>query len=127
MTARSMTLFFKDFKTTETGFVYKFVADGDGDKPVQGQSVLMHYTGYLLNGKKFDSSYDRGVPFKFKLGGGKVITGWEAIVAGMVKGQRVCVKIPPQYAYGDKGVGPIPPNAELVFYMELYRLFPIEG
>jgi len=61
------------------------------------------------------------------LGGGKVITGWEAIVAGMVKGQRVCVKIPPQYAYGDKGVGPIPPNAELVFYMELYRLFPIEG
>ena len=118
--------FFKSFKKTDTGFAYQFLREGEGDKPVKGQAVLMHYTGYLLNGKKFDSSYDRGQAFKFTLGKGKVISGWDAVVAGMKKGQRVVVKIPPQYAYGDKGVGPIPPNSELVFYMELYRLYPLE-
>uniref|UniRef100_A0A7S2JUG0 peptidylprolyl isomerase n=1 Tax=Haptolina brevifila TaxID=156173 RepID=A0A7S2JUG0_9EUKA len=120
--------FFKDFKTTDTGFAYKFLQQGEGDKPIKGQAVLVHYTGYLPSGKKFDSSYDREQPFKFTLGSGKVIPGWEAIVSGMNKGKRVVVKIPPQYAYGDKGAGnKIPPNSDLIFYMELYRLFPVES
>lgn len=118
--------FFNDFRTTDTGFAYKILRDGDGVKPVNLQSVSVHYTGYLLDGKKFDSSYDKDQPFKFRLGKKKVILGWESIVSGMSKGMRVVVKVPPQYAYGDKGVGPIPPNSNLIFYMELVRLGSIK-
>lgn len=76
--------------------------------------MYVHYSGYLLDGTKFDSSYDRKDAFKFRLGKGKVITGWEAVVGGMRLGQKVIVKIPPQFAYGDKSVGPIPANSPLV-------------
>ena len=117
--------FFSGFKKTDNGFAYKFVQEGTGEKPVKGQAVLMRYTGYTMDGKRFDSSYDRGDNFKFRLGQGKVIAGWEAVVAGMSKEQRVIVKIPAQYAYGSKGVGPIKPNSDLVFYLELYRLYPV--
>lgn len=106
--------FWDGFKSTDSGFMYKFVEPGEGDKPVNMQQVFVHYTGYLLDGTRFDSSYDRSDPFKFRLGKGKVIPGWEAVVAGMRPGQKVIVKIPPQYAYGDKSVGPIPPNSPLV-------------
>lgn len=119
--------FFADgFQSTDSGFQYKFVLSGEGDKPASMQQVFVHYTGYLLDGQQFDSSYGRE-PFKFRLGKGKVIPGWEAVVAGMRPGQKVIVKIPPEYAYGGQAVGPIPANAPLVFYIELVRLGNIKG
>jgi len=121
--------FFKDFKTTDSGFKFKIVQQGEGEKAQPFQKVFVHYSGYLLNGKKFDSSYDKGEPFGFRLSKGKVIPGWESIVSGMNPGMKVIVQIPPQYAYGDKGVGNglVPPNSPLVFYMELRRLGSIKG
>ena len=131
--------FFKDFKSTSTGFKYKFVEMGEGDKPKELQNVYMHYTGYLLDGTKFDSSYGEGDKagkgvFKFRLGEGKVIPGWESVIYGMKPGQKVIVTIPPQYAYGDKKQGggfgggvEIPPDSTLVFYMELLRLGKVKG
>ncbi|KAL1507341.1 hypothetical protein AB1Y20_008187 [Prymnesium parvum] len=118
--------FFKDFTTTPTGFMYKKINSPDDEKPVPFQKVFVHYTGYLMDGTKFDSSYGRE-PFSFRLGKGKVINGWEATVGGMTVGQKVIVKIPPQYAYGDKQTGPIPPNSDLVFYIELLKLGGIKG
>ena len=117
--------FFRDFTVSKASpdFVYKFVEKPDaGEKPVPGQKVWVNYCGYLLDGKKFDSSYSKDEPFSFRVGKGKVISGWEAVVQGMVPGQKVIVRIPPQYAYGDKGIGPIPGGASLVFYMELVAL-----
>ena len=86
-------------------------------------------TGYLLDGTKFDSSYDKGEPFGFRLNKGKVIPGWEAIAQGMNPGMKVIVMIPPEFAYGKSGTpgGPIPPNAPLVFYMEMVRFGNIKG
>ena len=87
----------------------------------------MHYTGYLMDGTKFDSSYKDSAPYKFRLNKGKVITGWESVVRGMRPGQKVIVTIPPEFAYGSKGKGPVPKDATLVFYMELVRLGNIKG
>ena len=81
--------FFKGFKSTDTGFKYKFITPGEGEKPREQQNVYMHYTGYLLDGTEFDTSYDGKGPFKFRLGEGKVITGWESIIYGMKPGQKV--------------------------------------
>jgi len=119
--------FFKDFTTTPNGFVYKKVTNPDTEKPVPFQKVFVQYTGYLEDGTRFDSSYDRDGLFSFRLGKGKVIPGWEATVGGMTVGQKVIVKIPPQYAYGDKKTGPIPPNSTLIFYIELIKLGGIKG
>ncbi len=122
--------FFKDFTKTANGFAYKFVKkDVDGEKPQNMQKCFVHYAGYLLDGTKFDTSYKAlgGEPFSFRLGKGKVISGWESVVGGMQVGQRVIVKIPNEFAYGDKSVGPIPPGADLVFYMELVKLGGIKG
>ena len=124
--------FFKDFQESKSasGFKYKFITNppDDVEKPQPYQKVFVHYTGYTLDGKKFDSSYSKGdEPFSFRLNKGKVIRGWEGIVPGMKVGQRVCVKIPAEFAYGDKGIGPIPPNSDLVFYMELVSLGNIKG
>jgi len=119
--------FFKDFTTTPNGFVYKKVTNPDTEKPVPFQKVFVQYTGYLEDGTKFDSSYDRDGLFSFRLGKGKVIQGWEATVGGMAVGQKVIVKIPPKYAYGDKKTGPIPANSNLIFYIELVKLGGIKG
>lgn len=120
--------FFKDFKTSDSGFRFKLLNDGAGDKPQDFQKVYVHYTGYLLDGTKFDSSYDKSAPFKFRMNKGKVIVGWETVLRGMRPGQKVIVTIPPQFAYGDKAKGDnIPKNAELLFYMELVRLGNIKG
>jgi len=99
---------------------------GDGVTfPKRGQTVVVHYTGTLTNGKKFDSSRDRGDPFKFKIGEGQVIRGWDEGVAQLSVGQRATLTCSPDYAYGERGhPGVIPPNATLIFDVELIRCEP---
>lgn len=93
---------------------------GTGAEAKAGQQVSVHYTGWLTDGKKFDSSLDRGQPFKFMLGAGQVIPGWDKGVAGMKVGGKRKLTIPPQMGYGERGAGGvIPPNATLVFEVEL--------
>lgn len=96
---------------------------GSGDEAVRGKTVEVHYTGMLTDGKKFDSSHDRGDPFSFKLGAGRVIAGWDMGVAGMRVGGKRKLIIPPAMGYGARGVpGAIPPNATLIFEVELLRV-----
>jgi peptidylprolyl isomerase len=105
--------------TTPSGLQYRDEAVGDGPEARAGQNVSVHYTGTLLDGKKFDSSRDRGQPFRFPLGGGQVIRGWDEGVAGMKVGGRRTLVIPPELGYGSRAIGPIPPNSTLVFDVEL--------
>lgn len=96
---------------------------GDGVVAENGKKVLVHYTGWLTDGKKFDSSLDRGTPLSFQLGAGQVIKGWEQGVAGMKVGGKRKLTIPPQLAYGEQGAGSvIPPNSTLVFEVELLKV-----
>lgn len=96
---------------------------GDGEEAVAGQTVEVHYTGWLTDGTKFDSSHDRNQTFSFKLGGGQVIAGWDQGVAGMKIGGARKLTIPPDLGYGERGAGGvIPPNATLVFKVELIGL-----
>ncbi len=96
---------------------------GDGEEAVAGQTVEVHYTGWLTDGTKFDSSLDRDQTFSFKLGGGQVIAGWDQGVAGMKIGGSRKLTIPPDLGYGERGAGGvIPPNATLVFKVELIGL-----
>ncbi len=93
---------------------------GEGAEAVAGKQVTVHYTGWLTNGSKFDSSLDRGEPFDFSLGRGQVIRGWDEGVAGMKVGGKRKLTIPPEMGYGARGAGGvIPPNATLVFEVEL--------
>ena len=95
------------------------VVEGDGDQAMAGQRVTVYYTGWFLDGEKFDSSLDRGEPFSFGLGAGEVIAGWDEGVAGMRVGGWRRLVIPPQMAYGESGRPGIPPNSTLVFDVEL--------
>jgi FKBP-type peptidyl-prolyl cis-trans isomerase FkpA len=106
--------------TTASGLVFEELVVGTGKSPATGQKVHVHYTGWLTNGTKFDSSKDRGAPFIFPLGQGHVIQGWDEGVAGMKVGGKRKLTIPPALGYGARGVGGvIPPNATLVFEVEL--------
>ncbi|MBI2819140.1 MAG: FKBP-type peptidyl-prolyl cis-trans isomerase [Acidobacteria bacterium] len=103
-----------------SGLQYWEIKAGAGDIAVKGQQVRVHYTGWLTDGKKFDSSVDRGQPFVFPLGAGKVIKGWDEGVAGMKVGGKRQLRIPPELGYGARGAGGvIPPNATLIFDVEL--------
>jgi FKBP-type peptidyl-prolyl cis-trans isomerase len=106
--------------TTESGLVIEDIVVGEGDVAEAGQSVSVHYTGWLTDGKKFDSSLDRNSPFGFGLGRREVILGWDEGVQGMRIGGKRKLTIPPQLGYGARGAGGvIPPNATLVFEVEL--------
>ncbi|MDP2673946.1 MAG: FKBP-type peptidyl-prolyl cis-trans isomerase [Dehalococcoidia bacterium] len=108
--------------TTGSGLKYIDIEPGSGDSPEPGQTVVVHYTGWLENGTKFDSSVDRGQPFSFPIGAGRVIRGWDEGVATMqLCGQRRLI-IPPDLAYGARGQGPIPSNATLIFDVELLEV-----
>jgi len=99
----------------------KVLREGDGQNyPSRGDNVRVHYTGTLLNGKKFDSSKDRGQPFSFRVGVGQVIKGWDELVSAMSLGESISATIPSDLAYGSRGAGGvIPPNSDLIFEIEL--------
>jgi len=106
--------------TTPSGLKYVELAKGDGETPKTGQTVVVHYTGTLEDGTKFDSSRDRNKPFSFKLGVGQVIKGWDEGLSTMKVGDRRQLIIPPELGYGSRGAGGvIPPNATLIFDVEL--------
>jgi FKBP-type peptidyl-prolyl cis-trans isomerase FkpA len=109
--------------TTEGGVQVQDIKEGTGDMAEAGKSVSVHYTGWLIDGKKFDSSIDRNSPFSFKLGTGQVIKGWDEGVAGMKVGGIRKLTIPPDMGYGDKGAGGrIPPGATLIFQVDLLEV-----
>jgi FKBP-type peptidyl-prolyl cis-trans isomerase len=107
--------------TTPSGLKYQDVKVGDGTLAENGMTASVHYTGWLTDGTKFDSSLDRGQPFSFRIGAGQVIRGWDEGVRGMRVGGKRKLTIPPDLGYGDAGTpgGPIPPKATLVFDVEL--------
>lgn len=116
-----------DMITTDSGLRYQDHKVGDGAEAVRGKTVDVHYTGWLNDGdqkgSKFDSSVDRGQPFSFPLGAGRVIKGWDEGVAGMKIGGKRTLYIPASLGYGSRGAGrAIPPNADLIFDVELLGL-----
>ncbi len=115
----------KDAKTitTPSGLKYTILKAGKGATPKPGQTVVVHYTGTLTNGKKFDSSRDKGQPFSFIVGQGQVIPGWDEALGTMKVGERRKLTIPPKLGYGAAGAGGvIPPNATLIFDVELLKI-----
>jgi FKBP-type peptidyl-prolyl cis-trans isomerase FkpA len=110
-------------RISDSGLKYEELVEGEGEIAQAGQTVSVHYTGWLIDGTKFDSSVDRSRPFDFALGKGRVIRGWEEGVEGMRVGGRRKLTIPPQLGYGAAGAGGvIPANATLVFEIELLEI-----
>ena len=114
-------------QTTASGLQFEDTVEGTGASPIQGQTCVMHYTGWLwvngAKGQKFDSSVDRGQPFTFPIGAGRVIKGWDEGVASMKVGGKRTLLIPPGLGYGDRGAGGvIPGGATLLFEVELLGL-----
>ena len=109
--------------TTASGLKYVEIAEGTGETPAKGQTVSVHYTGTLENGKKFDSSRDRNSAFEFQIGEGQVIKGWDEGLSTMKVGGRRKLIIPAELGYGARGAGGvIPPNATLIFDVELLKV-----
>jgi FKBP-type peptidyl-prolyl cis-trans isomerase len=109
--------------TTESGLKYSDLVVGNGREAALGDTATVHYTGWLTDGKKFDSSVDRKEPFSFRVGAGQVIKGWDEGVTGMKVGGKRKLTIPPDLGYGPRGAGGvIPPNATLIFDVELLGL-----
>ncbi len=109
--------------TTESGLQYEVLTEGKGGAVENGNLVSVHYTGWLDDGTKFDSSVDRGQPFQFKVGAGQVIKGWDEGVEGMVPGEKRKLIIPAELGYGDAGAGGvIPGGATLTFDVELIEV-----
>ena len=105
---------------TSSGLTYLITRKGTGVKPKVGQTVVVHYTGTLTDGTKFDSSRDSGKPFEFPLGAGRVIKGWDEGIGKLHVGDQAILVIPPTLGYGARGAGGvIPPNATLIFIVEL--------
>jgi peptidylprolyl isomerase len=116
-----------EFQTMPNGIQYRDDVVGTGEEPLQGQTVVVHYTGWLdqdgAKGTKFDSSVDRGQPFRFTLGVQQVISGWDIGVASMRVGGKRTLRLPPEHGYGARGAGRvIPANATLLFDVELLGL-----
>jgi FKBP-type peptidyl-prolyl cis-trans isomerase len=106
-------------RTTATGLRYMIVEEGTGNVPSPGQKVIAQYHGVLLDGTKFDSSYERGQPFEFTLAQGQVIRGWDEAFSMFKVGTKAVIVVPPNLGYGDRAMGNIPPNSTLIFYVEL--------
>lgn len=105
-----------DYQTTDSGLKCAILKKSDGEKPKGGQTVVVHYSGWLPDGKNFDSSYKRGEPFEFVLGAREVITGWDEGIALLHKGEKAQLVLPPELGYGQRGIpGVIPENATLIF------------
>jgi peptidylprolyl isomerase len=110
---------------TDSGLAYLDLLVGRGPAAADGDTVVVHYAGYLAaTCEKFDSSYDRDAPFRFTLGRGEVIAGFDEGIASMQAGGHRRLLIPPELGYGATGVGPIPPNASLIFDVELIQIAP---
>ncbi|MBF26126.1 MAG: peptidylprolyl isomerase [Flavobacteriales bacterium] len=112
----------KDAETTASGLKYIMIEEGKGNFPKSGQNVSVHYSGYLLDGTKFDSSYDREEPITFPLGQGRVIPGWDEGIGLLKIGGKAKFIIPPNLGYGSRAVGPIPANSILIFDVELVNI-----
>ena len=113
-----------DYVETDTGLMYYDIVEGDGASPEDGQTVVVHYTGWLEDGTQFDSSVERGQPFTFPIATGSVIAGWDEGVATMKIGGKRQLMIPADLAYGEGGSGTIPPGSTLIFDVELLDIVP---
>lgn len=115
-----------EFIKTPSGVMYKIVKQGSGEKALQGETVVVNYSGFLLVdgkkvGSKFDSSFDRNMPFSFKLGARQVITGWEISLADMKVGETRIVIIPSKHGYGSRSTAKIPADSSLIFEITLIK------
>ncbi|MCS7073583.1 MAG: FKBP-type peptidyl-prolyl cis-trans isomerase [Bacteroidia bacterium] len=106
-------------KTTSSGLKIYIKEEGTGNTPKKGEKVIVNYHGQLLDGTKFDSSFERGMPFEFVLGQGQVIRGWDEGIAQLKVGSKAVLIVPPDLGYGSQSMQNIPPNSTLVFYIEL--------